>query len=917
MDRQRRLRIAALFEEAMDLPPEEQARFLDRECGGDVELRREVQKLLDADGTEPRQVGSPHPAPLPAERLTEVRSARRAGNAASSDAATPNDETSAPTMDAEPRQCAVSIGALIGRYRIVEQLGAGGMGAVFLARHEDLGHDAVVKVLLHRALASSADSAQRFLREARMAAAIRHPGVVQVMDVGRHESGDLFILMERLYGESLQRRLKRAGKLGPRTAISFAIQTARALEAVHAHGVHRDVKPDNLFLVPDPEVPGGERVKILDFGIAKLRSQDSELTHTHVAMGTPPYMAPEQCMGAADVDPRADLYSLGIILFQMLCGRLPFRCQSFGQYIIAHTQKKPPPVWRHARVSRELCDLVARLLAKRPDERFQSARALVEALEALPDLQEAPATASPSESEITTPRAVYEQAIRTEMTRLPAHVVTLPAVPSSRSGRQRADAFTGDRADAASAPPLDTEPQARAPETIEPTHAPECLAPGDTAPAVTVAPGIIADTASGITGAPGATADTAPGIVGAPGVTIDTLSMATIGSAERTDGVTKPWDLGLVTTLRWVYRHLPAVGVAILAVTVSAVALRAASQSSQPTPGSTEDVPVDAGPSPDAAMLAASAEAMGRAGALRKDLDVLFDGNDEGVQREIIRAIVDVGTSEGVWLLNRALAKGRPAIRLEASHAMCSLGWPDRAARLREAMGQSGSALRVQFAVALVCLGDREGISVLEKALDAQGLLRIQAAEALARAGEREPALPVLERELAGAVPGSAPWLHAARGLMSLKHAGAREKLMGELARPEPDRALAAAGILAEKDDREALAYLERVLADAASAGRVEAAWHLARHARDDAGVASRVIAFAEAALASPDAHERRAAAALLGRLAEYGRERFVPALEALIDTDDGRDPEERAVRITARIALLAVYRASESRNPL
>jgi serine/threonine protein kinase/HEAT repeat protein len=909
MDRQRRLRIAALFEEAMDLPSEEQARFLDRECGGDVELRREVQKLLDADGAEPRQVASRHAATPPAERPTELVSARPTGKASSSDVATPNDETSPATLDVEPRQCAVAIGALIGRYRIVEQLGAGGMGAVFLARHEDLGHDAVVKVLLHRALASSADSAQRFLREARMAAAIRHPGVVQVMDVGRHESGDLFILMERLDGESLQRRLKRAGKLSPRTAISFAIQTARALEAVHAHGVHRDVKPDNLFLVPDPEVPGGERVKILDFGIAKLRSQDIELTHTHVAMGTPPYMAPEQCMGAADVDPRADLYSLGVILFQMLCGRLPFRCQSFGQYIIAHTQRKPPPVWRHARVSRELCDLVARLLAKRPDERFQSARALVEALEALPDLQEVSATGSASESEITTPRAVYEQAIRTEMTRLPAHVVTLPAVPSSRIRRPRTDTLGGDRADAASAPPLDTEPQARAPETIEPTHAPECLAPGDTAPAVTVAPGIIADTASGITGAPGANSDTAPGIPGAPGVTIDTLSMATIGAAERTSGVTRPWDLGLVTTLRWLVRHLPAVGVAILAVTISAVALHAASLDAGPAPDSNDDVPVDAGPSPDAETLAAVDT------ALRDSLLPLFDGANEDVQRELIRAIVDVGTSEGAWLLDRALAQGSPAIRLEASHAMCSLGWPDRAPRLREAMRESGGALRVQFAVALVCLGDREAVTVLEQALDTPGLLRIQAAEALARAGERERALRVLERELAGTVPGSAPWLHAARGLIFLDHAGAREKLMGELARPEPARALAAAGILAEKGDREALAYLERVLADAASRGRAEAAWHLARHARDDAGVASRVIAFAEAELASPDAHARRAAVTLMGRLAEYGRERFVPALEALIDADDGRDPEERAVHITARIALLAVYRAIESRT--
>jgi HEAT repeat protein len=371
-----------------------------------------------------------------------------------------------------------------------------------------------------------------------------------------------------------------------------------------------------------------------------------------------------------------------------------------------------------------------------------------------------------------------------------------------------------------------------------------------------------------------------------------------------------------------VYGHVPAVGIAVLAVAVSAVALRPAPR---PEPSSTraasdgsrahlEQSP-DEGPAPDSGPgthVAAARE-------LRQDLDMLFESADEDVQREIIRAIVDVGTSEGAELLDRALAEGTPAIRLEASHAMCSLGWPDRVARLRDAMDASGGALREQFAVALVCLGDREGIAVLEHMLHAEGLLRVRAAEALAMAGKRELAVPVLERELAGAVPGSAPWLRAAHGLLILGHADARGRLRSELARPEPERAVAAADLLAEIGDREALAYLDRVLADAAFTGRAEAASSLARHARDDAAVAGRVIAFAQAALASQDARDRRAAAAVMGRLAEYGGGRFAPALEALInaiDTDDARNPEERAVRSTARVALLAVYRAMESRNP-
>jgi serine/threonine protein kinase len=439
--RHRLLRIASIFEKAIDLAPEEQARLMDRECGDEMELRREVQKLLDADVAEPPRVDFHHPA----ERPTELEPAAAIGDVTCPHKQPLNDAAAAVTLGARLNQRGITIGARIGPYRIVERLGEGGMGAVFLARHEKLMHDAVVKVLLPHVLASCPGLMHRFEREAQITATISHPGVVKVMDCGRHESGDRFILMEHLQGESLRDRLQRARKLSPRTAVSFAIQTARVLEAVHVHCVHRDLKPENLFLVPDPEVPGGERVKILDFGIAKPH-KGLRLTPNFTTLGTPPYMAPEQFWDATCVAERADLYSMGVVLFRMVCGELPFQCQSFREYRDAHLMRTPPPVGRYARVSSDLSDVVARLLAKRPEDRLQSARALVEALQALPEMQ----GASVSES---TREVVHEQAIHTEVTRLPG---------------------TG------------TETQAMAPEAVEPMHEPACLAPGDTAPAITV-----------------------------------------------------------------------------------------------------------------------------------------------------------------------------------------------------------------------------------------------------------------------------------------------------------------------------------------------------------------------------------------------------------------------------------------------
>lgn len=215
-------------------------------------------------------------------------------------------------------------GALIGaKYRIVRLIGDGGMGSVYEARHEVLG-TAVALKFLHSELTARPGLAQRFLQEARVAAAIQSPHVARVTDVDTAADGSPYLVMELLHGESLQHLLDRSPELSTPQAIDFALQILSGLEVAHAADVvHRDLKPDNVFITPSS---GGPILKLIDFGIAKLR-QSSEmnrgLTRAGVVMGTPEYMPPEQLYSANAVDQRADLYAVGVMLFEMLAGRRP------------------------------------------------------------------------------------------------------------------------------------------------------------------------------------------------------------------------------------------------------------------------------------------------------------------------------------------------------------------------------------------------------------------------------------------------------------------------------------------------------------------------------------------------------------------------------------------------------------------
>lgn len=210
-----------------------------------------------------------------------------------------------------------------GKYRIVRLIGDGGMGSVYEARHEYLG-TAVALKFLHPELARRPGLVTRFLREAQVAAAIKSPHIAHVHDVDQTPDGSAFLVMELLEGESLQQLLERVGRLPREVALDYALQILAGLEAAHAMGVvHRDLKPDNVFVV---SAPGGPLLKVLDFGIAKLRNSREfqvGLTRPGVVMGTPEYMAPEQADSADLVDPRADLYALGAMLYEMLGGRRP------------------------------------------------------------------------------------------------------------------------------------------------------------------------------------------------------------------------------------------------------------------------------------------------------------------------------------------------------------------------------------------------------------------------------------------------------------------------------------------------------------------------------------------------------------------------------------------------------------------
>ena len=269
---------------------------------------------------------------------------------------------------------------LLERYQVLRRIGAGGMGAVYVAKQSTVGREVAVKVL-RGDLISNEHVRERFRREAEIIGQLRHPNTIQLIDYGETEDGLAIMIMELLVGKPLNEQLKSTGPLTLPEAIQIGIDVASSLAEAHDAGlVHRDLKPGNIFLV---EVGGQMHAKVLDFGIARILDEEAtRITSTGQVFGTPRYMSPEQGMATGEVDARSDLYSLGLIIYECLVGQPPFVAQTSIQYLSAHAQMPPPKLSStiEFRIPLELEQLVDSCLAKSPSHRIQTAKDVVEAL---------------------------------------------------------------------------------------------------------------------------------------------------------------------------------------------------------------------------------------------------------------------------------------------------------------------------------------------------------------------------------------------------------------------------------------------------------------------------------------------------------------------------------------------------------
>ncbi|MGN6111276.1 MAG: serine/threonine-protein kinase [Kofleriaceae bacterium] len=275
----------------------------------------------------------------------------------------------------------IAAGQSIGNYRILAKIGTGGMGAVYLAEHPLIGKRVALKVI-HRELAGNREVVQRFFQEARAVNTIGNEHIVEIHDFGVTPDGDHFYIMEYLDGRTLASVLAQERVLDSMRALHIGAQIASALGAAHAAGViHRDLKPDNIMLMTrlgDPDF-----VKVLDFGLAKMFAEHGSAVKTAagVLLGTPQYMSPEACESRRDIDYRTDIYALGILLFQMITGVLPFDGQSMGEVLVKQVTSLPPaPRAFNPAIPPSVEQVVLRCLAKQPDQRFPTMYALRDAL---------------------------------------------------------------------------------------------------------------------------------------------------------------------------------------------------------------------------------------------------------------------------------------------------------------------------------------------------------------------------------------------------------------------------------------------------------------------------------------------------------------------------------------------------------
>jgi serine/threonine protein kinase len=288
------------------------------------------------------------------------------------------------TWERRPKPVPIGVGSTLGAYRLLERLGSGGMGEVFLALHEKLERRVALKIL-HAERAGTAHHVDRFVREAWMANRIRHENVVDVTDLQFLPDGRPYVVMEYIDGGTLYTLWDEQPGMDLLRFMDVMIQVAAAMAAAHrASIVHRDIKPANIFLL---ERDGRhDLVKIADFGLSKLMTSTADhFTQSGIILATPPYMSPEQATGEP-IDGRSDIYSFGVTMWEMLVGRRPFRCSAFGEYVLMHATRaiEPPSLAGQSMVPGGipaiLDEIVLRCLGKKPQERYASAEELRAAL---------------------------------------------------------------------------------------------------------------------------------------------------------------------------------------------------------------------------------------------------------------------------------------------------------------------------------------------------------------------------------------------------------------------------------------------------------------------------------------------------------------------------------------------------------
>ncbi len=286
------------------------------------------------------------------------------------------------------------------RFRLVDQIGHGGMGSVWVANHLSLKVDVAVKFMDSAFHAGDETMLQRFQKEATAAASIQSPNVVKILDFGKDEAGRPYLAMELLRGEELEQRVERDGPLPLSLMKKVIVETCKGLSAAHAAGViHRDLKPENVFLCRDPHARADDsgafneiHVKLLDFGIARADRELSgtgNLTITGQLLGTPMFMSPEQALGKKDVDGRSDLYSLGVVAYKCLTGQTPYEeSETVGEIIVSITTKEPrDPTSFRKDLPPAVIAWLKKALDKDRDKRFQTAKEMAEAFVSASDVR--------------------------------------------------------------------------------------------------------------------------------------------------------------------------------------------------------------------------------------------------------------------------------------------------------------------------------------------------------------------------------------------------------------------------------------------------------------------------------------------------------------------------------------------------